>query len=43
MTLCLFGRMVARFEVIMLDLFYVGLCVAFFVLLWAFTRASERL
>jgi len=27
----------------MLDLFYVGLCVVFFVLMWAFTKVSERL
>ena len=30
-------------EVTMLDLFYVGVVVAFFVLLWEFTKASERL
>jgi hypothetical protein len=30
-------------EVNMLDLFYVGLVVVFFGLLWGFTRASERL
>jgi len=27
----------------MQDLFYVGLGVVFFVLMWAFTKASERL
>jgi len=27
----------------MLDLFYIAVVVAFFVLLWEFTRASERL
>jgi len=27
----------------MLDLFYVGVVVVFFVLLWEFTRAAERL
>jgi len=27
----------------MLDLFYVGLCVVFFGLMWAFAKASERL
>jgi len=30
-------------EVSMLDLFYVAIAIAFFVLLWGFTRASERL
>jgi hypothetical protein len=30
-------------EVDMLDLFYVGIVIAFFVLLWGFTRASEKL
>jgi hypothetical protein len=29
--------------VTMLDLFYVVIAVAFFVMLWGFTRASERL
>ena len=29
-------------EVDMLDVFYVGVVVVFFVLLWGFTRASER-
>jgi len=32
-----------QFEVTMLDLFYVAIVIAFFVLLWGFTRASERL
>jgi len=27
----------------MLDLFYIGVVVVFFVLLWEFTRAAERL
>jgi len=27
----------------MLDLFYVAIVIAFFVLLWGFTKASERL
>jgi len=27
----------------MLDLFYVAFVIAFFVLLWGFTKASERL
>jgi len=27
----------------MLDLFYVVVVIAFFVLLWGFTKASERL
>jgi hypothetical protein len=31
------------FEVTMLDLFYVAIAIAFFILLWGFTRASERL
>jgi hypothetical protein len=30
-------------EVTMLDLLYVAIAIAFFVLLWGFTRASERL
>jgi hypothetical protein len=30
-------------EVTMLDLFYIAIVIAFFVLLWGFTRASERL
>ncbi|HKV39831.1 MAG TPA: hypothetical protein VJX67_11515, partial [Blastocatellia bacterium] len=30
-------------EVIMLDLFYVGVVVVFFVLLWEFTKAADRL
>ena len=41
-----FARIPARhipFEVIMLDLFYIAIAIAFFVLLWGFTRASERL
>jgi hypothetical protein len=33
-----------RSEVIMLlDLFYIGVAVAFFVVLWGFTKAAERL
>ena len=32
-----------HFEVTMLDLFYVAAAIAFFVLLWGFTKASERL
>ena len=32
-----------RREVTMLDVLYVGVVVAFFILLWGFTRASERL
>jgi len=36
------SRQAAR-GVAMLDLFYVAIVVAFFVLLWGFTRASERL
>jgi hypothetical protein len=32
-----------RREVKMLDLFYIGVVVLFFVLMWGFTRASERL
>lgn len=32
-----------RREVIMLDLFYIAIAIAFFGLLWAFTKASERL
>ena len=28
---------------IMLDLFYVAVVIVFFVLLWSFTKASERL
>ena len=31
------------YEVTMLDLFYVGVAIGFFVLLWGFTKASERL
>jgi len=27
----------------MLDLFYVGIVVVFFVLMWGFTNASERM
>jgi hypothetical protein len=27
----------------MLDLFYVGVVIVFFVLLWGFTNASERM
>jgi len=27
----------------MLDFFYIGVVVVFFVLLWEFTRAAERL
>jgi hypothetical protein len=27
----------------MLDLFYVGIVIVFFVLLWGFTNASERM
>jgi K+-transporting ATPase KdpF subunit len=27
----------------MLDLFYIVIAIAFFVVLWGFTRASERL
>jgi len=27
----------------MLDIFYVGVVVIFFVLMWGFTKASERL
>jgi len=27
----------------MLDIFYIGVAIAFFVLLWAFTKSSERL
>jgi len=27
----------------MLDIFYVAVVIAFFVLLWGFTKASERL
>jgi len=27
----------------MLDVFYVAVVIAFFVLLWGFTKASERL
>ena len=42
MTLCLSRARDARREVTMLDLFYIGLCVVFFVLMWAFARASER-
>jgi hypothetical protein len=30
-------------EVNMLDLFYVGLAIAFFALLWGFAKATERL
>jgi hypothetical protein len=30
-------------EVKMLDLFYIGVVIAFFVVLWEFTRASEHL
>jgi hypothetical protein len=30
-------------EVIMLDLFYVAMVIAFFVLLWGFTKAADRL
>lgn len=30
-------------EVIVLDIFYVAVVIAFFALLWGFTRASERL
>jgi hypothetical protein len=33
-----------RSEVIMLlDIFYIGVAVAFFVVLWGFTKAAERL
>jgi hypothetical protein len=32
-----------RREVKMLDVFYIGVVIVFFVLLWEFTRASERL
>lgn len=28
---------------LMLDLFYMAVVIAFFVLLWGFTRASERM
>jgi len=27
----------------MLDIFYIGVAIAFFVLLWAFTKSSQRL
>jgi len=27
----------------LLDIFYIGVVVAFFVLLWGFTKAAERL
>jgi len=27
----------------MLDLFYVGIVIVFFVLMWGFTKAAERL
>jgi hypothetical protein len=30
-------------EVIMLDLFYVAIVIAIFVLLWGFTKAADRL
>jgi len=30
-------------EVIMLDLFYVVVVIAFFALMWGFTKAAERL
>ena len=30
-------------EVSMLDLFYVAIVIAFFFLLWAFTKAADRL
>ena len=30
-------------EVIMLDLFYVAIVIAFFALLWGFTKAADRL
>jgi len=30
-------------EVNMLDVFYVGVVIVFFVLLWGFTRAADRL
>lgn len=34
---------IPRFEVSMLDCLYVAIVIAFFVLLWSFTKASERL
>jgi hypothetical protein len=30
-------------EVTMLDIFYIAIVIAFFILLWAFTKAAERL
>jgi hypothetical protein len=33
----------ARCEVIMLDLLYIAVVIVFFVLMWAFTKAVERL
>jgi hypothetical protein len=30
-------------EVNMLDLFYIAIVIAFFVLVWGFTKAAERL
>jgi len=30
-------------EVIMLDLFYVAVVIVFFVLMWSFTKAADRL
>lgn len=32
-----------HYEVNMLDVLYVGVVVAFFILLWGFTRAADRL
>ena len=29
--------------IMLLDIFYIGVVIAFFILLWGFTRASERL
>jgi len=39
MTYCCF---LLRGEFV-LDLFYIGIVIVFFVLMWAFTKAAERL
>lgn len=42
-TRCMRTPQSIRIEVTMLDLLYIAIAIVFFVVLWGFTKASERL